>query len=136
MAVAAIGQRCESTVGKCQQRRIGAFGRPRAIPRAGHRAHACHLPAGNQPHDVDLVRGLIEHRAAALCGVEFLRTARAIEIIGVVDGIDHPHRAEFAARDQFTQAPDRRIEGMAVADHKMHAGAARRVDDRPRIHRA
>ena len=67
------------------------------------------------------MRRLVEHRAAALRGVEFFRAARAIEIVGVVERVDHAHRAELAARDQRARARDRRVERMAVADDEMHA---------------
>ena len=130
MAVAAIGERGERAVRERQQRRIGAFGRPRRVPGAGRGAHAFHAPAAEQPHDIDLMRRLIEHRAAALRGVEFFRAARAIEKVRVVERVDHAHGAERAARDQFARARDRRVERMAVADDEMHVRALRRLDHR------
>ena len=67
------------------------------------------------------MRRLIEHRAAALRRVEFLRAARAAQEVRVVERVDHAHRAVRAARDQFARAQDRRIERMAVPDDQMHA---------------
>ena len=40
------------------------------------------------------MRRLIEHRAAALRGVELLRPARTVEKVRVVDGVDHAHGPE------------------------------------------
>ena len=56
------------------------------------------------------MRRLIEHRAAALRRVELFRTAGAIKVISVVDGVDHAHGAEVAALDQRARARDRRVE--------------------------
>ena len=109
-AVAVVDKRGESTVREREQRRIGALGRACQVPRAGRGAHAGNAAAADQPHDVDLVRRLVEHGAAALRGVEFLRPARAIEIIRVVQRRDHAHRAERAALNKRAQAQDRRIE--------------------------
>ena len=70
------------------------------------------------------------YSAAALRGVDLFRTAWPIQIVRIVDRIDHAHCAERAAPDEGTQLLDRRIEGMAVANDQVDAGRARRVDDR------
>ena len=57
------------------------------------RAHAAHEAAAEQAHDVDLVRALAEHDAAALPRVELLGTARAIEEVGEIERGDHAHAA-------------------------------------------
>ena len=75
------------------------------------------------------MRRLIENRAAALRCVEFLRTARAVQIVGVVQRIDHTHLAERAALDELAQMLHGRIERVAVPDDHMHAGTPSRVDD-------
>ena len=77
MRVAAIGAGREGAVVEGEKRGIGAFGRARAVPIAGLRAHRANLAAAEKPHDVDLMRRLAEHHAAALRGVELLRAARA-----------------------------------------------------------
>ena len=89
MRVAAIGHGGECVVLESEERRIGAFGRTGGVPCSGHGAHAAHAPAAEQPHDVDLMRGLAEHHAAAARGVEFFRPARAIEEIREIERVDH-----------------------------------------------
>jgi hypothetical protein len=75
-------------------------------------------------------RRLIEHRAAALRGVEFLGTARTADEVRVVERVDHVHAAIRTAHDQRARAQDRRVERMAVADDEVHVHALRRVDHR------
>src|ERR1043165_8897954 len=70
MAEAAIDQSGKRTAFEIQQRRIGAVGRWGEIDHAqvGARAlrpHALHQPAAEEADDVDLMRPLIEHGAAA-----------------------------------------------------------------------
>ena len=79
-------------------------------PGARRCPHARHPSAADEPHDVDLVRRLIEHRTAALRRVEFFRTAGAIKIIGVVYGVDHAYGTEVAALYQPAQARNRCVE--------------------------
>ncbi len=93
------------------------------------RAHAADPPAAEQAHDVDLMRALAEQHATALRGVEFFRPARPHHVIGVVQGVDHPHRAIDAAVDQFARMQDRRIEAVAVPDHQLNAGPLHGIDD-------
>ena len=75
------------------------------------------------------MRRLIENRAAAFRCVELFRTARAVQIVGVVQRIDHAHLAERAALDELAQMLHGRIERVAVPDDHMHAGTPSRVDD-------
>ena len=100
------------------------------------RAHAADHAAGQKPRGVDLMRHLVEQDAAALRGVEFLRPARTIEIVGVVEAVNEPEPAELAASDDVAHQPHRRIEGMGVADDQMHLVALDRRDDGVAVGRA
>ena len=122
MSVAAVGQGGEHAVVEPQQSRVRALGGPRRIPRAEHGAHAHRATAGEEAHDVDLVRGLAEHDAAALLGAQLLGPARAIEEIRVVERLDHAHAAEIAAPDQLARGEVGRVEAVAVPDDQVHAG--------------
>ena len=62
-------------------------------------------------------------------GVELLRPARPIEIVGVVEAVDHAEPAQLAARDHAAHRPHRRIERMGVADDELHLVALHRGDD-------
>ncbi len=87
------------------------------------------MPPAKQPRGVDLMRHLVEQDAAALRGVELLRPARAIEIVGVVEAVNEPEPAKLAARDDVAHQPHRRIEGVGVADDQMHLVPLDRRDD-------
>ena len=87
------------------------------------------MPAGQKPRGVDLVRHLVEQDAAALRGVELLRPARPVEIVGVVEAVDEPELAKLAASNDVAHQPHRRIEGVGVADDQMHLVTLDRRDD-------
>src|SRR5262249_4046570 len=129
VAVPAIGKGCERSVRKHEQRRVGTFRWPRLIPGAGHGTHVFDATTAEQAHDINLVCRLVEYRAAAQRRVEFLRSTRAVQIVSVIDRIDHTHIAVPAAFDQVSQVTNRRIERMTVANDKMHACAASSIDD-------
>src|SRR6185503_2679677 len=95
------------------------------------RPNAAYLAAGEQAHDVDLVRGLVEHHAAAGLRAELLGPPWAIEEVGEVERGDHAQRAVVAAPDQLARPEDRPVETVAVPDDQLHAVLARGV-----IHRA
>ena len=128
MRVAAVGEAGERAVLEAEQARIRAFGGPRRIPCARERSHGRDPAAAEQPDDVDLVGGLVEHGAAALGGVELLGPARPVEEVGEVQRSDHPHAPELAALDQRARPADRGIEAVAVPDDEMRPGSLRRRD--------
>jgi hypothetical protein len=75
------------------------------------------------------MRHLVEQDAATLRSVEFLRSPRAIEIVGVVEAVNEPEPAQFSARDDVAHQPHRRIERMGMADDQMHVMPLDRRDD-------
>ena len=130
MRIAAVGERSKGAAGKCYQCGIGALGVSSGVPGSRQRANARAATAGQQPHNVHLMRRLAEHDAAALRGVEFLGAARAVEKVGVVLRGHHPDLAIAPAVDQRARAEVGRIEAVAVADDEMDAGTLRRDDHR------
>ena len=79
------------------------------------------------------MRRLIIDGAAALRAVEFFRPARSVQIVSVVDGVDHAHGAIGAALHQRSQPLHRRIERMRMTDDEMNFRSARRRDNRRAI---
>ena len=100
MREAAVRKGRKGAVFEVEQGGISAFRAARRIPAPGLRPDPRHHAAGQQPRDVDLMRPLTEYDAAALACVELLGTPRAIQEVGVVEAVDHPHRAIDAALDQ------------------------------------
>ena len=84
--------------------------------------HGLAAAAGQKTDDVDLVNGLGEQNAAAPGGIQFLRAARAVKKIGVVQSMDHADVPEFAAFDHPPGRYDRRIETVTRTDDQVHAG--------------
>ena len=128
MSVTAVDERRERAVGEGQKRGVRALGGTCRVPGAGQRAHARNVPAAQEADDVDLMRALAEHDPAAARGRELLGSARTIEKIGVVLGVDHPHAAHRSAGDDLARAQDGAIEAVAVADDQKHVGTLGRVD--------
>ena len=58
--IAAVSDGGERLVFEREERRVRTLRRPRWIPRAGSRAHALEVPAAEQPHDVDVMRRLLD----------------------------------------------------------------------------
>src|ERR1043166_4655362 len=101
MAKTAIGEGGEDAVTECKKCCIGTFRWPVRIPRSSQRAYALNGRTRDQTHDVDLMRRLVEDRAATFRCLELFRAARTIKIVGVVERIDHTRRAERAALDEL-----------------------------------
>src|SRR5262249_3017864 len=129
MAIAVVGQRSKRATFECKERRVGAFSRTTGSPGTRNCAHACDPAAADQPYDIHLMCGLIENRTATLRSVEFFRSARAIEIVRVVDRVDHAHAAKIVALYQSAQTHDGPIDGVAMPDDDVTAGAAGPIDD-------
>src|SRR5882762_557144 len=89
MGIAAIDQRREGAVPEGEKGAIRTLGRTGAVPRSGGRAHALRLAAGEQPHDVDVVRGLVEHNTAAAFGIKLLGPPRSVQELREVERGDH-----------------------------------------------
>src|SRR5258705_4723192 len=104
--VAAINQGHGRAVLKLEVAGVATLPLTRLVPDAGHGAHAPHQAAADQAHDVDVVRPLIEHYAAA--HGQFVFHARAVHELVVVPSIDHAELAELAALDDFPDLSDRR----------------------------
>ena len=116
MAVSAVDERGERATLELQQRRIRALRGPLRVPVAGLCADGNGPRAGEQAHDVDLVRGLAERRAATRLGRELLGPPQAIEKVGEIERGDHPHPAEAAFHDEPARFLDRPVEAVTVAD--------------------
>ena len=123
MRVAAVKERCKGAVVEAQQRRERAFGRAISVPSARQRTHASDQSAAKESNDIDLMCALTEHHPAAALGDQLLRSPGAVQKIGVVLGVDHAHRSDRPAGDDFTGAQDRAIETVAVSDDHLHARA-------------
>src|SRR3989449_11253433 len=63
MGISAVDHRCECAVPEGEKRAIRALGGTGAIPRPRGSAHAAYFAAPQQPHDVDVGCGLVEHDA-------------------------------------------------------------------------
>src|SRR5262245_18575120 len=103
VAVATVGEGGEGGVCEPKHCRIGTFSRSSWIPRPGLRTDALYRRARDQAHDVDLMGRLVEDRTTAFGCVEFFGPARAIEIVRVVERINHAHLAERAAVEEVAQ---------------------------------
>jgi hypothetical protein len=123
VGIAAIDERGEDAVIERELAGVGGLRRARRVPAARVRAYALHRAAGEQPHDVHLVRRLVLDR-----GAELLGTPRAIEPVGVIERRDHADRPIGAAFNERPGARDRRIVAVAMAHNEVHAGGARGVD--------
>src|SRR5205823_12121957 len=73
MRESAIGNAGERAILERDERAVRPFGRSRRIPGAGLRAYAPRVAAGEEPHDVDMVRRLVVHGPAAPRRVELFR---------------------------------------------------------------
>src|SRR6185436_1848866 len=127
MGVAAVDEGGDDAVVEIQQARVRALGGPRHVPEAGVGPNTAHLAAREQAHDVDLVRRLVEHHAAAGAGAELLGPPRAVEKVGEVERGDHANRAIGSSFDNLFRLQNRGIKAVAVADDELHAVVARRV---------
>src|SRR5258708_27039315 len=123
MAIAAIGDRSEGAVLERQQGGIGPFRRAHLVPRAGHCPYAARLAAGQIAHNVDMMRRLIEHDAAAAFRAQLFGAAWPIEEIGEIHRGEHAQGPERSAFDDFAGLDDWSVETMAVSDDHLHAGA-------------
>ena len=74
--------------------------------------------------------GLAEYHAAALPGAQFFRTAWPVQVIGVVEGLNHAHPAKNAAFDPGPSLGNRQIETVAGPHHQCDAGALAGRDHR------
>src|SRR5438067_3554679 len=81
MCVAAVGERCKYAAVEVQQRGVRAFGGARSVPCTGRRANRTSRSAGEQSRDIDLMRRLAEHDAAAFARRQFLRTPWPVQKI-------------------------------------------------------
>src|SRR5688572_25177360 len=79
------------------------------------------------------MRGLVEHGAAAARGVELLRPARTVKVVGEVERGDHAQLAELPAFYQFPRTSYRGIKTVTMTHHELHTRLARRVDHAPAL---
>src|SRR5882762_1988133 len=93
MGISAIDHGRKRAVLEAQETGVGTFGVARRVPGAGRRAHALHAAAAEQPHDIDVMRGLVEHHAAAALGRELLGPPRAVQEVREVERGDHAYSA-------------------------------------------
>src|SRR5882762_11705585 len=133
MSISAIDHGRKRAVVEAQETGVGAFGVARRVPGAGRRAHALHAAAAEQPHDVDVMRGLVEYHATAALGRELLWPPRPVQEVREVERRDHSHFAHQALIDDLSCLKNRPVEAVAVADDQRHARLAGGVDHRPAV---
>src|SRR3989442_3507533 len=75
MGISAIDHGRECAVLEGEKRAIRALRGAGAVPRPRGGAHALPLAAAEQPHEVDLMRGLVEHDTTAALGRALLQPA-------------------------------------------------------------
>ena len=80
-----------------------------------------------------MVGSLVEHHAAAVGSVQFLRATRTKHEVRVVSGVNHPHRPVSATGNQLAGLDYRLIEAVAGADDHLFAILGHRLDNRRRI---
>src|SRR5258707_8699057 len=68
MRVPAIGDHSVCAALEFQKSSVGAFGWPSTIPGSGSRGHASNQTPAQQPHDIHMMRRLIEDHATAAFG--------------------------------------------------------------------
>src|ERR1043166_9618491 len=118
-AVAAVDERRRHAVLEFQIADVATLAAARGVPDAGRRAHALHHAAADKPHDVDVVRPLIQHDAMA--HRELVLPARAVHELVVVPRVDHAQLAELAAGHDLANFPDRRVEAVRMAAEELDA---------------
>ncbi|MPN34017.1 hypothetical protein SDC9_181509 [bioreactor metagenome] len=99
VTVAVVRERGIGAVLEPDQGGIGAFGRAQRIPATDACAQARGTRAREHSHDIDLVRSLAEDGTTAFGRHQFFGPARTIQVIGVVESLDHLHRTEIARAD-------------------------------------
>ncbi len=130
MTVAVVVQGGVGAAVEPQEGAIRPFCRARRIPVAQGAAQTTRAPARQQAHNVDLVRGLAEDGPAAGLGGKLLGPPGPIEVIGVIQRMNHLHRAVFAGFDQAARFKIGGVEAMAMPYHEMHPRGAAGVDHR------
>src|SRR6516162_3908413 len=97
--VAAINQRGGCAVNKLEITGVAPLVRACFVPDPCHRANASYHAPADQTHDIDVMRSLVQHHAAAGC--QLMLHPRPVHEFVVVPGIDHAKFAELAAVDDL-----------------------------------
>src|SRR5262245_51121833 len=111
-AIAAVNHRGRHAILEFQVTSISAL-RPSRIPQAGHGAHAPHHASAEKAQSIDMVRPLVKYHA--MTRIEILIRIGPNHKVIVVPGMDHADAAQFAALNDVSYLPDRRIEAMGMA---------------------
>src|SRR5262249_33209087 len=126
-SIAAIDECCRSTIFEFEIAGVASLVRARLIPNARHRPNAAHDATADEPHDIHVMRSLIQHHASARR--QFMLHARPVHEFIVVPRIDHANSSQLAAFDNLAYFANRRIKAMGVATKKLYT-----VLFRSRIH--